>query len=134
MFGFAPSLNFPATAVIGNGVKQFLVVLPISGIFPILPFQTRTNHFYTMAKHILTIVLLVAFLSAGWGQKGISSENYSEKVAKDFIQQVPNPDSIHWETDPNHFSWQAGYIMFAMEKMWRATGDSVYGKWLHPQR
>jgi rhamnogalacturonyl hydrolase YesR len=26
----------------------------------------------------------------------------------------------------NRFSWQAGYVMFAMEKMWRATGDVRY--------
>ena len=79
-----------------------------------------------MGNPILTFVLLVAFVSAGCGQKEAPSENYSENIAKDFIRQVPNPDSFHWETDPNHFSCQAGCIMFAMEKMWRATGDSVY--------
>ncbi len=47
-------------------------------------------------------------------------------VAQDFIQRFPNPDSIHWVSDSNHFSWQAGYIMFAMEKLWNATGDSLY--------
>jgi hypothetical protein len=26
----------------------------------------------------------------------------------------------------NHFSWQAGYVMFAMEKIWKATGNPVY--------
>lgn len=50
----------------------------------------------------------------------------SEEVARDFICRVPDPDSIHWVGETNHFSWQAGYIMFAMEKMWIYTGDSVY--------
>lgn len=53
-------------------------------------------------------------------------QNYSEQVAKDFIKRFPEPDSIHWVSNSNHFSWQAGYIMFAMEKMWKATKDSIY--------
>jgi rhamnogalacturonyl hydrolase YesR len=51
---------------------------------------------------------------------------YSEKVATDFVRRFPDPDVIHWTGQTNHFSWQAGYIMFALEKMWKATGDSVY--------
>jgi rhamnogalacturonyl hydrolase YesR len=54
------------------------------------------------------------------------AERFSEKVARDFISRFPDPDVIHWVGQANHFSWQAGYIMFAMEKMWRSTGDSVY--------
>jgi len=111
-------------------VKESLFVLPdISDFFLSCHLRKNdyfSNHLYTMAKQTLTFVLLVAFVSAGCGPKDESPKNYSEKVAKDFIQQVPNPVSIHWETDPNHFSWQAGYIMFAMERMWRVTGDSVY--------
>jgi rhamnogalacturonyl hydrolase YesR len=53
-------------------------------------------------------------------------EKWSVAVAGSFIRQVPDPDSIHWVGDSNHFSWQAGYIMFAMEKLWKATGDPVY--------
>jgi rhamnogalacturonyl hydrolase YesR len=52
--------------------------------------------------------------------------NFSEQLAKDFIRRFPDPDTIHWVGQTNHFSWQAGYIMFAMEKMWKATSDSVY--------
>ncbi len=58
-------------------------------------------------------------------------ESYvSEQVAKDFIRRFPDPDTIHWVGQQNHFSWQAGYIMFAMEKMWNITGDSTYFKYL----
>ncbi len=51
---------------------------------------------------------------------------YSVAIAKSFIKRYPNPDSIHWVGQTNHFSWQAGYIMFAMEKLWKASGDSVF--------
>jgi len=53
-------------------------------------------------------------------------KNYSIAVAKSFIKRVPNPDSIHWVGQTNSFSWQGGYVMFAMEKMWCSTGDSTY--------
>jgi rhamnogalacturonyl hydrolase YesR len=55
-----------------------------------------------------------------------ADKNYSVAVAQSFIKRVPNPDSIHWVGQKNSFSWQAGYIMFAMEKMWCSTGDSTY--------
>jgi rhamnogalacturonyl hydrolase YesR len=57
-------------------------------------------------------------------------ETYSDRVARDFIRRYPDPDTIHWIGQTNHFSWQAGYMMFAMEKMWYATGDSVYFKYI----
>ncbi len=51
---------------------------------------------------------------------------WSVNTARSFIKRIPDPDSIHWLDQANHFSWQAGYIMFAMEKMWRSSGDSLY--------
>jgi rhamnogalacturonyl hydrolase YesR len=57
---------------------------------------------------------------------GDTDNNYSVEVSKSFIKRVPDPDSIHWVGQTYHFSWQAGYMMFAMEKMWRATGDERY--------
>lgn len=57
-------------------------------------------------------------------------DRLSVRVSKDFIRRFPDPDSIHWVGQSNHFSWQAGYIMFAMEKMWDATGDSVYFRYI----
>jgi rhamnogalacturonyl hydrolase YesR len=52
--------------------------------------------------------------------------NYSVLVARSFLQRAPDPASIHWVGQNNSFSWQAGYIMFAMENMWRLTGDPAY--------
>jgi len=51
---------------------------------------------------------------------------WSSAVARTFIARFPDPDSIHWVGQANHFSWQAGYAMFTMEKLWRLTGDVRY--------
>lgn len=56
--------------------------------------------------------------------------NWSTKTADSFIQKYPNPDSIHWFTNQNHFDWQAGYMMFTMEKLWKATGKVEYFKYI----
>ncbi len=69
-------------------------------------------------------VFLVILYSCNSGLK--ENVKFSSRVAEDFISRVPDPDSIHWEGLTNHFDWQAGYIMFAMEKMWHKTGDSLY--------
>ena len=62
--------------------------------------------------------------------ENLFSQNNTSKLstltAQSFIKRFPDPDSIHWIGNKNHFSWQAGYIMFAMEKMWQSTGDSLY--------
>ena len=58
--------------------------------------------------------------------KPVAQRQASAEVAQRFIREFPDPDSIHWVGESNHFSWQAGYIMFAMEKMWHYTGDSLY--------
>jgi len=55
-----------------------------------------------------------------------SQKNLSAAVAGNFIRQYPDPDSIHWISNDNHFDWQAGYMMFTLEKLWRATHDSAY--------
>lgn len=59
-----------------------------------------------------------------------SPVKYADLVGKSFIRQWENPDSIHWKGQKNHFTWQAGYIMYSMEKMWEFTGDSVYYKYI----
>jgi rhamnogalacturonyl hydrolase YesR len=51
---------------------------------------------------------------------------WSSAVAGTFISRFPDPDSIHWVGQTNHFSWQAGYAMFTLEKLWRLTGDVRY--------
>lgn len=78
---------------------------------------------------LLGLILLTSFV---W-QEAVSQNTqtkWSEKVALNFIKRFPDPDSICWRPGTNHFSWQAGYIMFAMEKMWKKTGDSAYFKYI----
>ncbi len=85
------------------------------------------HHIYSIMKHILPffIIALLAILSA-CHRPVATTVNVSGQVAKSFIDRFPDPDSIHWVGQSNHFSWQAGYVMFAMEKMWHYTGDSTY--------
>ena len=52
--------------------------------------------------------------------------NWSVTTANSFIEKFSNPDSICWQPKQNHFDWQAGYKMFVIEKLWRATGDVRY--------
>jgi rhamnogalacturonyl hydrolase YesR len=61
--------------------------------------------------------------------KGVSQNNptkWSVITAESFIKRFPNPDTMYCCGNTNHFSWQAGYVMFSMEKIWKATGDSIY--------
>jgi len=76
-------------------------------------------------KKSITLLLLAVFVFIS----SIFAEGktvWSIRVSKSFIARTPDPDSICWKPRTNHFSWQAGYIMFAMEKMWNKTGDSIY--------
>lgn len=75
---------------------------------------------------ISSAFLALSLISCNLNENVKEKEKSSDLVAKDFIRRFPDPDSIHWVGQNNHFSWQAGYIMFAMEKMWINTGDSVY--------
>lgn len=78
-------------------------------------------------KIFILAILVVGFVVHCNADSPLSTTmKYSELVAHDFIKRFPNPDSIHWVGQPNHFSWQAGYVMLAIEKMWKATGDSTY--------
>ena len=56
----------------------------------------------------------------------IAQTQWSVATANSFIEKYPDPDSIHWFNQKNHFDWQAGYNMFVMEKLWKATGDVRY--------
>ncbi|MBQ8501753.1 MAG: glycoside hydrolase family 88 protein [Bacteroides sp.] len=79
-----------------------------------------------MTSRLKTLCLVAwAFFSLSLTAEHRSS-NLSEQVARSFIERFPDADVIHWKGQPNHFSWQAGYVMFAMEKLWRMTNDSTY--------
>lgn len=73
-----------------------------------------------------TSLLLLALMSCLYASSRGQEVKWSEAVAKSFIKRNPDPDSISMIWDKNHFSWQAGYVMFAMEKIWESTGDSIY--------
>ena len=87
----------------------------------------RTTKFH---QGILIPVFLVAMILTGFSPVTAISQNVPTKwsglVAQSFIKRFPDADSICWRPKTNHFSWQAGYVMFAMEKMWKSTGDAVY--------
>ena len=70
-------------------------------------------------------LLSVAGFVCDCGARG-KDVKWSVLAADSFIAKFPDPDSIHWVGQTNHFSWQAGYAMFAMEKMWCANGDVRY--------
>ncbi len=76
----------------------------------------------------LFLLLPLALFACGGNER--APEAVSERVARDFIRRYPCADSIHWAGQSNHFSWQAGYIMLAMEKMWLWTGDEAYGDYV----
>ena len=51
---------------------------------------------------------------------------WSETTARQFMHRYADPDEIRWGTQDNSFTWQAGYLMNALEHLWRWTGDEVY--------
>jgi rhamnogalacturonyl hydrolase YesR len=74
-------------------------------------------------NYLLTLSFGISFVNSVFSQKQMSVV-----IADNFIQKVPNPDSISWSHGKNnfHFDWQAGYCMLVMEKLWKATGDIRY--------
>ena len=80
-------------------------------------------------KKSITVILFISFFIGNSAFAG-GKIRWSVEVSKSFIARTPDPDSICWKPRTNHFSWQAGYIMFAMEKMWHARGDSTYFKYI----
>lgn len=79
---------------------------------------------HSKISYILFVILLASISQKLYSQT--NKLNWSTKTANSFIQKYPDPDSIHWFTNQNHFDWQAGYIMYTMEKLWRATGNMDY--------
>jgi len=47
-------------------------------------------------------------------------------VARAFVDRHPDPDVIHYVGSSNTIDWQPGYIMFAMEHIWKQSGDKRY--------
>ncbi len=77
----------------------------------------------------ILIVIAISFNSLCLSAQS-SDIKWSVKTANSFIEKFPDPDTIHWFTNLNHFDWQAGYMMFTMEKLWKATGNLDYFNYL----
>jgi len=77
-----------------------------------------------MSSKIAAYLMAVAWL-AGAGEPP-TKFRWSVPVADTMIARFPDPDAIHWRGQTNHFSWQAGYTMFTLEKLWRLTGERRY--------
>lgn len=73
-----------------------------------------------MKKIIFALIAALCLSSAAY------SQNMSRAIADCFIDRFPDPDMIHSYKSSNTVSWQPGYVMFAMEYMWRKTGDLRY--------
>jgi len=56
----------------------------------------------------LSFFLLLFILNCSPQQK---KNNWAATTAKSFIAKTPDPDSIHWVGQSNHFTWQAGYCI-----------------------
>jgi rhamnogalacturonyl hydrolase YesR len=81
----------------------------------------------TMKPLLIPIaIILVCLMACTNGIPRTNTTNWSVLTAQSFIKRFPNPDTMYCCGNTNHFSWQAGYVMFSMEKIWRATGDSSY--------
>ena len=79
-----------------------------------------------MLKKILLLSLITIIVSTAYA----TPRMYSEEAAKSFIISHPDPDVIRWGNQSNHFTWQAGYIMLAMETVGEqqrhARGEDVF--------
>lgn len=65
-------------------------------------------------------------LASGPAASAQQPRRWSETTGRQFIHRYADPDEIRWGTQDNSFTWQAGYLMFALEHLWRWTGDPVY--------
>ena len=70
----------------------------------------------------LFLALIVSFMPFA----AIAQNHFAERTGKGFIDRYSDPDDIHLLYNENSFSWQSGYVMFAMEYLWKLTGDPVY--------
>ena len=78
-----------------------------------------------MHRRLLLVTIAASILHTSAAGAALARP-WSTAVADTFLQRFPDPDSIHWVGQTNHFSWQAGYAMFTLEKLWRLTGDARY--------
>src|ERR1017187_9690257 len=91
---------------------------------------SAANHAYGKPMRFLVLVVLICTApllgAAARDATPATDFRWSAATADTFLTRFPDPDSIHWVNQANHFSWQAGYAMFTLEKLWRLTGDARY--------
>lgn len=69
---------------------------------------------------------LLCFLMLLWPLFAMAQTRWSDQTARCFIDRYSNPQDIHWLYGKNSFSWQAGYVMFALEHLWEQTNRPDY--------
>ena len=74
-----------------------------------------------MKRIFISFILLSQILSICLAQN-----RYAERTGRGFVERFPDPYTIHWQGIDNYFSWQSGYVMYAMEKLWRQTHQQRY--------
>ena len=73
-----------------------------------------------MMKKLVCILVLV------WPLFAMSQTRWSDQTARCFMDRYSNPQDIHWLYGKNSFSWQAGYVMFALEHLWKQKNSLEY--------
>ena len=77
-----------------------------------------------MRRILICAVVFVSLGCVSYAQSGWKL--FSEETAKQFIHRFPDADAIRWGMQENSFSWQSGYIMFALEHLWRWSGETKF--------
>jgi rhamnogalacturonyl hydrolase YesR len=69
-----------------------------------------------------------AIVAASGGSIGGAggSLGWAVRMADSLMARHPDPDTV----SGNHFSWETGYTMWALEKVWRSSGDPKYFAYL----
>ena len=70
--------------------------------------------------------LTISILLCGAAVSCLAQGRFAERTGRGFVERFPDPHTIHWQGGDNFFSWQSGYVMYAMEKLWRQTRQQRY--------
>ena len=65
-------------------------------------------------RRLLPVLLLCSTLASGPAASAQQPRRWSVTTGRQFIHRYADPDEIRWGTQDNSFTWQAGYLMFAL--------------------
>lgn len=87
--------------------------------------QSMALLFSHMKSRVLLILMLLVSIT------GVSAQNFnrkgiSEPFANSFIDRFADPEMIRNVGSKSTVDWQTGYDMFALEHIWRWTGEKKY--------